>query len=60
MKMFAMNRDHAVLSIYSAASLTTPFVAASGETLVIGTSHVSDPSEIGDAVIILVTPTVLE
>ncbi len=38
----------------------TPFVAASGETLVIGTSHVSDPSEIGDAVIILVTPTVLE
>ena len=60
LQMFAMHRGHAALSAYSAASLSTPFVAASGETLVIGTSHVSDPSEIGDAVIILVTPTVLE
>lgn len=60
LKMLAINRRHAGLSAYSAASVVTPFVAASGETLVIGTSHVSDPSEIGDAVIIVVTPTVLD
>ena len=60
MKMYAMNRGSAALSASSTASLATPFVAASGETLVIGTSQVSEPSELGDALIILVTPTVLE
>ena len=42
------------------ASIATPFVAASGETLVIGTSHVSNSSDLSDAVIVVVTPTVLE
>ena len=60
LRNFAMKRGSAALSAYSTASLTTPFAAASGETLVIGTSQVSDSSELGDAVIIVVTPRALE
>ena len=60
LKMYAMGRGSGNLSAYSTTSLTTPFIAASGETLVIGTSQVSDSSELGDAVIIVVTPRVLE
>ena len=54
------DKPSAALSAYSTASLATPFIVASGETLVIGTSQVSDYSELGDAVIIVVTATVLE
>ena len=50
----------AELARFSTASIVTPFVAISGETLVVGTSHLSDTSELGDAVIIVVTPRVLE
>ncbi len=60
LRMYAMGRGSGNLSAYSTTSLTTPFIAASGETLVIGTSQVSDSSELGDAVIIVVTPRVLE
>lgn len=60
LSLSAINKTSAAVSAYSTASLATPFIADSGETLVIGTSHVGDSSELGDAVIVVVTPTVFE